>query len=643
MTTPTNKDYTDQAWKHPIFSGASAAEAKELLEQCDLNSYKKGGKILYAKSAREGLLLILEGVTEVCIASDSSSDQKEVLEVLEVGEMMGFSSLADFLGEPNPHDENYTVEVRAAEDAVCLHIPYEVLEARWHDEAVRDYVMRQVATRLREIYASLAEQVKLARQWGESDPFIRRVQDLMNEPPVVIAEQASAQEAAQKMMEDNVTSLLVVDDHEKLSGIITEKDIVSRVVAGGASNKTTAEDIMTADPFTIRRDAYYYEALSTFLIKGVKHMPVTQSGRPIGMITLSDLLRKKNRGTFDILQEIEVSSEENIHEVKHAIYGVLGKLLEDEIPILHVLDVITNLYDRLIRHCVDLALEKMEQDNYGKPPVHFGFYVMGSGGRGEQFMLTDQDHFLVYEDPQKEEKEAVEAYFEQLGIQIVNFMEMAGYKRCDGDMMASFKQWRGTISRWEERLRTWGLRATNDNILLGNNFLAFRYMCGDEVLHDEFTVMVQDQLKKSRIFLYRAAELEKQTPVPTLDHPIRALFKMKRDKIDIKKQALFPLYHGLQLLGAHHGVVEGTPKEKISRLRDQKVFTVDFADELYFAYEVVVSIRVHQSWDRYQRGEEKSSEIHFAHMKTREKEELMIALKTIRSLQNKTLTAFGIM
>jgi CBS domain-containing protein len=641
MNKPNN--YLENAQKHPLFSGAPAAELEELLEQCELNSYSKGDKILYAKSAREGLLLMLEGVAEVSVNTGQQAGEQEVLEVLEMGEMIGFSSLADFLGEPNPHEENYTVEVSAAEDSVCLHIPYTVLEARWNDEAVRDYMMRQVAVRLREIYASLAEQVKLARQWGESDPFIRRVQDLMTQPPITIAASTPVKDVAQHMMESGVSSLLILDDKEKLCGIITEKDIVSRVVASGDTRDKTAEDIMTPKPYTVSRSVYYYEALSKFLINGVKHMPVTANGRPLGMVTLSDLLRKKNRGTFDILQEIEQSTSENLHEVKHAIYGVLDKLIEDDIPVLHIMDVITSLYDRLVRHCVDLALEKMEAEGHGRPPVSFGFFVMGSGGRGEQFMLSDQDHFLVYENVPKDEVKKIDTYFSLFGKYIVEMMESAGYQRCRGDMMASFTQWRGTISRWEERLRTWGLRATNDNILLGHNFLSFRYLCGDEVLHDRFTSMVKDQFKKSRIFLYRAAEQEKQSPVPTLDHPIRAIFRMKREKIDIKKQALFPLYHGLQLLGAHNGIVEGTPKERIRLLQSQNAISRDFADDLLFAYEVVLSIRVSQSWGRYKRGEESSSEVHFAHMKSREKEELMIALKTIRSLQSKTLAAFGIM
>ncbi|MFB5662722.1 DUF294 nucleotidyltransferase-like domain-containing protein [Alteribacillus sp. HJP-4] len=640
-----SKQYEQQIKNHPLFSGATAAEFGDLLKKCTVKTYKKKERLLYSQSPRNGLLLILKGVTEVYVLADKNRDH-EVLEVLEAGEIIGFSSLADFLGEPSHHEHSYTVEVRAVEEAVCLHVPYEVMEARWHQEEVRDYVLRHVAVRLRDIYASLAEQVHLASQWGESDPFIQRVQDFMTSPPVLIDRDSPVQDVAGIMVERNSSSVVVVNEDGSLAGIITEKDLVQRVVAAGTSESGSAEAVMTDKPFTITKNEYYYEAMATILLNGVKHLPVVDEYRPgrvVGMVTLSDLLKKKNRGKFDVLHEIEGSDESTLPDVKNAIYDILANLLHDDIPTRHTLEIVTKLYDRLMRHCVDLAEEKV-REKYGPPPLPYAFFLMGSGGRAEQFMLTDQDHFLVYGDPDREEdREKAESYFRALGNEIVLWLERAGYKRCDGNMMASETNWRGTITHWSERLRTWGLRATNDNILLGHNFLAFRFLCGDEELKDSFVDMVRTQFEKSRIFLFRAAEQEKNSPVPTLDHPIRALFRVKKEGIDIKKHALFPFHHSLQILAAHSGIYGGTPLEMAEELKENGVITESFMDDLTFAYEIILKIRVEQSWNRYTRGEQNTSEIKFTQMRSRDKEELMIALKTVRALQNKAVSAYGMM
>ncbi|WP_100374163.1 DUF294 nucleotidyltransferase-like domain-containing protein [Bacillus sp. FJAT-45037] len=638
MNHQVDNQYLQQIEAHPLFIGTTADELRGLLETCQFKHYDKSAKVLYSKTPREGLLLILKGMAEVFV---SHEDQPEVLEVLQQGDMIGFSSLADFLGEQSENPEQYAVEVRAVEAATCLHIPYPVIEARMHDGNVRDFMLKQASIRLRDIYQSLAEQVKQASHFGESEPFIRRIQDLMSDPVVIVDQDEDIQDVAMTMVDKKTSSVVVVNDGDQLIGIITEKDLVSRVVAKGGGPGTVAKEVMTANPFIIADDAYYYEAMSSFLMNGIKHLPVMRRGRVVGMITLSDLLRKKNRGTMEILHTIEESTFETIEKMKPAIYEVLSNLIQDRIPTTHLLKVITKLYDRLVRHAVELAVRALETRGLGVPPVAFSWYMMGSGGRAEQFMLTDQDHFLVYANCAEEKREEVEGYFAELGREIVQHLEQAGYKRCQGLMMASEKNWRGSMRTWEERLRTWSLRATNDNILLGHNFLSYRQLYGDAQLHDEFVQLVDEKLTKSKIFLYRMAEQEKDSPVPTLDHPIRALFRMKRESIDLKMHALFPLHHCLQLLSAHHGIYVGTPLERLDKLTDKGVFEERVADEIRFAYEVVLSIRVDQAWSSYKSDSERTSKVYFAHLRTKDKEELIIALKTIRSLQHQALGAFG--
>jgi len=634
--------------KHPIFVGLSETRFDEVLDACVLKHYQKNDKVLYSKTPREGLLLILKGVAEVFVASGASNErqsnldhhtsrryeQKEVLEVLQKGDMIGFSSLADFLGGKTEEPERYAVEVQAVEDATCLHIPYPVIQTLWDDPAVRDFVLQQATIRLQDIYASFAEQVQLANKWGESEPFIRRIQDVMNEPVIAADMEDDVQDVALMMVEHSTSSVVVLNDNDQLIGIITEKDLVQRVVARGIGSGLFAHEVMTPHPYIISRDAYYYEAMSSFLMNGIKHLPVMDGAKVIGMVTLSDLLRKKNRGTMELLQSVEQSTFNNLHELEPAMYEVLANLIQDGIPTVHTLEVMTKLYDRLVRHAVQLAVEKI-----GKPPVPFGFYLMGSGARAEQFMLTDQDHFLVYDNTKEVE---VSLYFEELGKEIVQHLVAAGYKTCPGFMMASYADWRGTLEDWQGRLRSWALRATNENLLLAHNFLSYRHIYGEESLHDQFQEMIREQLGKSRIFLYRMAELEKEHPVPTFDHPIRALFRMKKESVDLKKQALFPLHHCLQLLCAKHDFLEGRTLKQIDFLQDRHVFSEETADKLKFAYEVVLRIRVERAWNAYRVGETSTSEIEFNHLRTKDKEELMMALKTIRQLQGEVMATFGL-
>lgn len=612
---------------HPFFHGVERSTALSLLKDCGQRNYEKNEIILHKNTKREGLILILEGIAEVYVCKNNG--QEEVLEVIQSGELIGFSSLADFIGVPRTSKEDGMVEVRAVSRLESLFIPFKVFSRRWEDPYVRDYVFAQVVTRLRDVYGSLAEQVQIARDLGESEAFLTRVHDVMTERIVTVHPTASVVVAAQKMNEEKISSVLVVDSGN-LKGIMTERDMVARVVAKGVSLETTVQEVMTKNPVTISRFAYYYEAISFILLKGIKHLPVVENGELLGIVTLSDLLRKRSENVMKTIKQISEADSSNLAHVKQAIYTLLDALLEENIPILKTLEIITKLYDRLVVRVIELAMESL-----GEPPGQFAFYQMGSSGRGEQFMLTDQDHFLVYEQDK-------DGYYEALGKTITMLMESAGYERCQGNMMCSEKAWRGSLSDWENRLRKWSLQSTNENLLLAQNFFSYRYITGSEALHSQFEKVIVHSLERSKIFLYRLAQVERSNPIPSLEHPIRSLFKLEKKSMDMKKSILFPYHHSLQILALTHGIPSGTPIEKMDALLEKGVISEAFLQDLKEAVNQLLTLYVGQRWKLAKKGEKSSSVIHFPSLTSREKDELILSVKTLRELQGIVFGHFSV-
>ncbi|KON86150.1 signal-transduction protein containing cAMP-binding and CBS domains [Sporosarcina globispora] len=620
---------------HPFFHGVESDTALSLLSLCEVRRYKKAEIILKRDKPREGLLLLLEGLSEVLIKNELNG-REEVLEVVQAGEMIGFSSLADFLGVSKQANPEAMVEVKASSDVRAMFIPFEAVRKRWDDPAVHDYLLTQVAIRLKDVYASLAEQVKLATDYGENDAFMIRVQDVMSSGAAAVSPAATIQEAAQLMHNRKISSVLVTEN-DCLKGIITERDIVERVAAKGADLSAQARTIMTGDPVTISRFAYYYDALSLILLKGIKHLPVIDNSKVEGIVTLSDLLRKKNESVMKTVQKIETAEHDSLPRIKSGIYDIIDRLIRDRIPILKTLEIITNLYDRMTGRIITLSTSELREKGL-QQPCEFAFYQMGSSGRGEQFTFTDQDHFLVYESHSKD----AEAFFEELGKRITSKMEAAGYARCKGLMMCSEQKWRGSLAVWEERLRTWMLQSTNDHLLLAQNFFSYRLIAGSEELHSKFEALAEEQMKRSRILLYRLAQLEKEHAIPKLDQPIRSLFKLDRKSIDMKKEVLFPYHHSLQILSLMHGKLSGTPMEKINFLQERHVFSKEFAHDLKEAVSTIMTMYVTQRWQQEKAGSALSSVISFARMSTREKEELILSLKALREVQSQAVAKFSL-
>jgi CBS domain-containing protein len=588
--------------------------------------------MLVKDKPRKGLILLLSGIAEVIVRNEINN-RVEVLEVVQKGELIGFSSLADFLGMTDDKHEGM-VEVRATTSAEALFIPFEVIAKRWDDTKVHDYMLTQVSIRLKDIYASLAEQVKLARNMGEVDALMLRVQDVMSHKVVSVSREATVQDAAIVMSSERTSSVLVMEGDE-LKGILTERDLVERVISKGISLTSPVKQVMTTDPISISPFSYYYDAISATLTNGIKHLPVIDQQQVVGVVTLSDLLRKKNESMMKTIQKIEQADETSLPQVKQAIAELTETLLAENVPILHLLNIITKLYDRLVQRIVSLSVHVIEAEGK-KPPCAFAFYQMGSAGRGEQFMLTDQDHFLVYE------KAEGKSYFDRLGREITAHFEAAGYARCKGLMMCSEPRWNGCIGDWIGRIRNWTLQSTNEHLLLAQNFFSYRFMTGNEGLHHRFEQEVQELLQRSKIFLYRLAQIERDQPIPTLDQPIRSLFKLERKSIDMKKEILFPYHHSLQILSLIQNKLPGTPLEKIDELTEAGIWTEEFARDLKEAVAQVLSLYVHKRWQQVKQGAGVTTVFQFTGLSTREKEELILSLRTLKELQNHALAHFAL-
>ncbi|MYL55425.1 CBS domain-containing protein [Pontibacillus yanchengensis] len=640
-TPPKDYHVKEKVKEHPIFQHLSSEQFEELYQNCQERLYKQGTMIADAQKRREGILLVVDGTAEVCAAGEEQ-ELSEVLEVVQTGEILGLGSLHTFLEAHSFDEYAYMVGIRAVDSVVGLFVPYAVLEVLWEKEEIRTYFLHEVVTRLKDVYVSLAEQVKLAQQFGESEPFLRRVQDIMTVPVLTVEEHQSIQEAAKRMTSIKASSVVVVNS-DQLVGLVTKNDLIGRVISTGRSVEEPIRNVMTRSPLTIHKSNYYYQALSGLILNGVHHYPVLDDNQKVvGMITLSDLLRKKNYQMFSAIHKVEQLNQHNLHEVKHEIYTVVSIMMKDQVPVAHILDVITQLYDRLARRAVELAIQSLEEKGEGKPPASFVWYQMGSAGRGEQFVLTDQDHFLVYEDGEDDQKEMIDEYFNKLGKEITNFLLQAGYERCPGGMMASEEEWQGSLSQWSATLRGWSIRATNDAMLKAQNFFSFRKVYGSQSVHQLFLSLIQQNIERSHIMLHRLAQVEKENPIPNLGQPIRSMLKLNRKQLDVKKEVLFPFHHALQILSLSNLIMEGTTFEKLEKLVKQHVITEEEGKEVSQAFSQVMSIYMKHKWDNLSSESSSSSIILFSRLATWEKELLINALKRLKIIQSRMYSTFPI-
>ncbi|MFC0471644.1 DUF294 nucleotidyltransferase-like domain-containing protein [Halalkalibacter kiskunsagensis] len=220
-------------------------------------------------------------------------------------------------------------------------------------------------------------------------------------------------------------------------------------------------------------------------------------------------------------------------------------------------------HELIIEKAVCLALEKTESE-WGEPPAHFAFFLMGSGGRLEQSFWSDQDHGLVFESSNEED----EAYFLHLGREIVYVLEKVGYERCDGKVMASNPKWCCSYSDWEKQLNSWLHEDKWETLRYILTFVDARSISGEyemvRRLKQTLFKMIHGQPRLLRRLTENTGRLKKGLG---LFNQLLVETKGKhKGKFDFKQIVLFPYVNGLRLLAIEQHILSTSTIERFQQL-----------------------------------------------------------------------------
>ncbi|MGD6959212.1 DUF294 nucleotidyltransferase-like domain-containing protein [Rossellomorea aquimaris] len=628
-TSKPDGSFQEAVLLHPFFKGMERSTALSLFSECMRLEVGKHSTILKSFEHRSGLYLVINGEVEVVV----SKEKDEILEKISKDGIIGLSSLYSVLHTSVMDSVYSSVEVKAKEDCLLCLVPYTSLQNYWNEPYLKNFLLEETSKRLQDVYYSLSQQVGVAHGLEERTTILKRVGDVMTNSVVTVRSDDSLEDAARAMGENRVSSVIILENN-RIAGILTERDLVSRCLARSVPLSKPVNMAMTPNPTVINRDAYLYEALATMIDHSIKHLPVVggkeRDGPIVGIISLHDVMKANHIGTLTSARKLE-NKDFPLEKVKPMAESVLTSLWKAQAPVFQILDFMSGLFDRIYQRILRQVQEELYQEGR-ECPCSYAFYVMGSAGRKEQFMLTDQDHFLVYETHSSDSVE----YFHLLVERVVVALEKAGLSLCDGGMMANQRTWTGSMVSWQERLREWSVHSSEETLLKVQNFLSYRFLFGDVALHSTFEDAIKEQLRSARILLVRLAQVEKSKQVPVLHSSIRSILGMDRKTVSIKKDILFPFHHALQILNAAHGNTSGSTREKLDFLKEKRSISSDYAEELSEAFEEFMKLYI----ELKRKG--KGDTVHFSSLSTRKKENLYKSVKTIREFQQMMLSHYSL-
>jgi CBS domain-containing protein len=439
------------------FSGLDEAELERLASRTEVEFFPAGTQILPQGERPQGRIRIVRrGSVELI-------DHGRPVDLLGEGEMFGHPSVLS--GQPTRY------EVRAREDTLCYSLAAEdVIPLLGRPSSLR-FLARSLLARGRPESANGAEPpgAEVARQYAA---------DLVRRPPVISPPDTSLRDAARLMNAEEVSAVLVeLGDGE--FGIVTDRDLRSRVVAGRLSPDDPVSAAMSSPVVGVGADQTGADVMLTMLDHDIRHVPVfSRPGQLLGVVVAIDLVAAETSSPFVLRRAIaRARNKDELREAASRLRSTVVTLHRAELAPFHVSDVVSAVSDALIRRMIELAIESA-----GPPPAEFAWMSLGSHGRREPMPSSDVDSGMSWRDrpdPDPIEKEPrrrlassrTAAYMEAIAADVADCIRVLGWRLDPHGVTASGAFSASSIEDWRRAIDSWLARPSDNRVLIAASIL----------------------------------------------------------------------------------------------------------------------------------------------------------------------------
>ena len=463
----------------------------------------------------------------------------------------------------------YTVTARASEESLLYAIPFvafEPLIERYG--AIGRYLATSFAGGVRNPDAddgSAPASRALYDDLGKLNDRKDQLTDLTRVPvrrtPLTVPPEESIRSVAESMTQRRVGSVVVVDEADLPLGVVTDRDLRRLVVTGEHSPDDAIGEIMNAPVTTIAPDQRAVDVQLAMVRGRVHHLVVTADGTPdsavVGVLSNRDLLVALGSSPAAVVAEIgfaQTSTE--LSRLRERAEQWLRPIVDQRGSMYAAAKIMTEVNDQVTRRAIRLALDELTDAGESVPKLAFCWLSLGSHGRGEQLLRTDQDHAIVFADGTGAEEEVARKFYVALAERTSQLLEETGYERCVGDMMAANPAWCLSLREWEAELGGWVANPSGSSLLNASTLLDRRPTYGDLALGESLIERCSELTRGQRLFqafLARAA-IDNPPPLSFFRSFVVESGGEHEDEFDIKQRAMLPLVDAARVLTIDQGL-----------------------------------------------------------------------------------------
>jgi CBS domain-containing protein len=596
--------------QRPPFDELPDERLDTLPRMLEIRYLRRGGEFPPVDTKKSYLYVVRSGIIDLL------DDDDNLVEKLDEGDVYTTACQLVDIGKAS--------HGIAVEDTLLYQLPCEQLNDLRRTDKEFD---RHFSESLRERLKMAVSTVKEVSENGMAYMTIE-VGDLLTKPAVTVDADSTIQQAAQAMTEKNASSVILTE-HGKLVGMITDRDLRRRCVAEGTPTGEPAHTIMASNLETIDLNALVIQALMTMTRLHVHHLPVLDGDKVVGMLSATDLAR--HQATNSAFMATDIHKAHNLEELVQAssrLPELQLQLANSSASAQHIGEAVSCITDSLTARLIAMAEEEL-----GPPPVPYVWLCGGSQARREQSSHSDQDNALLISNEMRPEHEA---WFATLAKRVCDGLNACGFIYCPGNAMAANRKWRQPLRVWRRYFRNWIEKPEPMALMLSSIFFDLRPVRGEKTLFEQLHREVLNKTRSNGIFIaYMAANaLQFRPPLGFFRTFVLIHDGDHDDTFDIKHRGIVPITDIARLLALSKGLAPVNTTERLQAVGETNALSREMGGNLVDALEFIATLRIHHQAEQIRLGLPPDNYLPPDDLSELERKHLKDAFRVIQEMQD---------
>ncbi len=616
-----NHAFSPELENLPLLRDLPAAGRDSLLASSRQRQLSANAILFQEGDAYTGkLYLLVSGTLRVRRADGDQFD-------MQPGEFVGLSNYLD--------KSNYHSTTTALTPVCVLEIPETALKRlEVNYPAIADLISRVIARRIR---------LRSWRRQVEQGPLAQPVRTIMKSPLSTCHTGLTLNEAFRLMDERKIGSLGVLDENDKLFGVLTYAGLAEAMAVKGAAPDSPLNKAACDIPRTIHSNAPIWQAHDVLSSYNTKYLIVTENDKPVGLVSQTDLLRSLITADTSLLERIGGSNTlSECREYYENLYQYAEQCQLTNRYASQAVRLLSHAHLRIQRRVVELTLEDMEAE-HGPAPCRYALLIMGSGGRQEMLLNPDQDNGLVIDDRDGEPDADTLGWFDQFAEKLNPNLDKAGYILCSGDIMARNPMFRKTLSQWQRQFTHLVNHPNIKGAIWSNIVFDFDTLYGDDSLTYALRqhLLLELQQKQGLLEYMVEHDAEGKPAIGLFNRLLTSDEDQDKGSIDIKRNGLRIIADAARVYALANAISQCNTRDRLNSLVHRGALSADLVDAVSFAYEELLDMLLQHQIQQSRSRQPLNKRIYPEQLSEQTRSMLRMSMRAIKRFQDKLQGQFG--